>query len=121
MEAVLQFLTGDIGRFALTLAGGALMKAAPGFKNRAIPFVTLLTNILLALLSGLVPGQAQAQDVMPHIGGSGALAFLGNGLLHGLFSWASATGVHSGSKNIRQWVKIGGGLAATIQEQQKRG
>lgn len=105
MDAILSFVNQPQVQFALTLAGGWILKRWPAFNNKAIPLATLSMNLAISLLGpmfGVVPAHAEVAGVVT---ASGAPTL--NPLFDALITWVAATGTHGGFKNLWQWVRGG--------------
>lgn len=101
MDAILGLLTGDVGRYVLSLIGGRLLKQWPAFANKAIPLALLGLNMLLAIVNGLAVPMAHAAGD----GGSTWYSSLGNSLLQAGLTWLLAIGTHSVVKNTAEGIK----------------
>lgn len=103
MDAILGLITGDVGRYVLSLVGGRLLKQWPAFTNKGIPLALYVLNALLAIVNGLaVP--------MAHAAGSDQPAWyasLGMTLVRAGVTWLLAIGTHSAAKNTLEGVHKG--------------
>jgi|SRR6185436_954065 len=113
MEQILEFLASPLAKVILLNVGGWILKTWPPFVNKAIPVALLLVSALYQMLVDLWPGlvpDAHAAVILAAGGGlpwwKAAGIWLGNVGLPVII----AVGLHSTSKNVREWASLGNGL-----------
>ena len=119
LQAILDFLAQPGVRWALSIAGGYLMKKHPSFVTKAVPVLLMIGNVVVLLVDELFGTKPAAVNA-----GFVAVLFTQAGLLHGAAGvilnpiteaamtvfLGSAVGTHSTIKNLFQWIKAGAGL-----------
>lgn len=131
LQHVLAWLDNPAVKYALVLIGGFLLKRWPAFVNGAIPAVTAIASLLIALLHVIFPdAQAAAPALESALGGAmaqadsvaramttagGAIPWWQALFFNGILPWLIAVGTHSGVKNSGQWLTNGGGFVRASQ------
>lgn len=109
MDQVLSWLNDPINKTVLMFLGGLILKKWGAFVNRAIPVALLAVSTLLAVLKALFPtlvpdAQAATSAVNAAVGVSSTWHFI---LTTVIAPVLVAVGLHSTSKNTKQWVEFG--------------
>jgi hypothetical protein len=113
VEQILVWLANPLSQAILLNVGGWILKQWPVFVNKAIPLallvVSILGNLLAALWPNLVPPAGAAELAQAAV----SVPWWKAG---GLWAWqvafpvVIAVGLHSSSKNVREWAALGNGL-----------
>jgi xanthine/uracil/vitamin C permease (AzgA family) len=113
VDQILVWLANPLAQAILLNVGGWILKTWPQFVNKAIPLalliVSILGNLLAALWPNLVPAAGAAELAQ-------AVASVPWWKAAGLWGWqvalpvVIAVGLHSSSKNVREWASLGNGL-----------
>lgn len=113
MDQILVWLANPLTKAILLNVGGWILKQWPPFVNRAIPLALLVVSALHELLASLWPNLVPSVHAAVYAAATGSLPWW---KAAGLWGWqvalpvVIAVGLHSSSKNVRQWAGAGQGL-----------
>lgn len=111
---VMQWLENPLFAGVLLFVGGEVLTRWGNVVKRAVPTVLLVMSTLMALLHALFPSLVPAAQAAVAAVAAEHAAPWWVGVLHAVASSAVAVGIHSGSKNTRQWAEFGFRLLETV-------
>lgn len=107
LQQAVEFLGNPLVKYALMLIGGLILKRAPSFNNKAIPFVNLLFSTITAILNtmfgahaGVMPATFETAAIV--VAAESSRSWWQSFLFDALLPWLAATGTHSAAKNTKQ-------------------
>jgi hypothetical protein len=112
------FVNDALPKTVLLIIGAAILKKWPAFVNKAIPVASLIASALISTFGVMFPPAvpevtptsmvAASFAGVPLIVAASKIAATGSWLWNTLAPLAFAVAMHSGGKNTRQWVELGG-------------
>lgn len=106
-EKILELLSTPLVAGMLLFLGGQVLTRWAGVVKRVVPVILLIVSIIVGVLRGLFP------DLVPPVNAAELVATVVHAapwwvhVLNAVTSAAVAVGLHSGSKNTRQWAEFG--------------